>query len=215
MRHSPLEAILIGERALCGEVAVARSQTLAAGTDVAVIVMAEGEDGTFKGAFEASGLVEDRDVRLDAPVLDPARQVPGIAVSAVGSEPLLATAKALLCPLDHSSLRRHLAWRTEVVVSPSTITACSRSIDSLCCRRRRRARASRPSSTRQDRPPPVALRGTGVAPPNAASSSTARCSRTGWLVVPGCSSSWRLTVFCRLTSARTRLAPTAEPSPPL
>src|SRR5271169_3614941 len=55
---------------------------------------------------------------------------------------------------------------------------------------------------------------TGVAAPNAASSSTARYSRTAWFAASGACHSLPGTLRCRLASALIMLASTAKPSPP-
>src|SRR6202035_1384220 len=54
----------------------------------------------------------------------------------------------------------------------------------------------------------------GVAAPNAASSSTARYSRTAWFAASGVCHSLPGTLRCRLASALIMLASTAKPSPP-
>src|SRR5580700_8310473 len=55
---------------------------------------------------------------------------------------------------------------------------------------------------------------TDVAAPNAASSSTARYSRTAWFAASGTCHSLPGTLRCRLASALIMLASTAKPSPP-
>ena len=54
----------------------------------------EGEVGALEGAVGALGLVEDRDVRLDPPLLDQPGEVLGRAIGAVGGQPLPARGRS-------------------------------------------------------------------------------------------------------------------------
>src|SRR6185437_833725 len=83
-------------------------QQLALGTGVAILLGIEGEVGSGEGAVGAVGLVEHRDVRSNAALLDQEGEVLGRAIGAVGGKALRLEAEALGGPVEHGARGAHL-----------------------------------------------------------------------------------------------------------
>ena len=69
------EPILVDTRAWRREVAVRPLQLLAAGTGISVVLVVVGEIGPGKGAVGPGGLIDYRDMRLDAALVHRRREV--------------------------------------------------------------------------------------------------------------------------------------------
>jgi len=75
---------------------------------VGVIGVVVGEVVAREGAVGALGVVEHRDVWLDAALMHQPGEVIGGAVAGVGRKLLGPKAEALMRAIDHPALRRHL-----------------------------------------------------------------------------------------------------------
>ena len=193
-------------------------QGLAARTDVGVGLAVVGEVGALEGPVLSRRLVEDGDVRLDAVLLDKPVEHRRRAVGAVGDQPLRVETEALHRSLHHGSRGADLgladgAGRLDidddrVVGIDQVVRGIGEEGVALV--------APVHCAAGSDRE--VNFGSTGLAAPKAASSSTARYSRTARGACAGSiaaeSDSPRGVERCLFASAWIRLASTAKRSPP-
>ena len=148
------------------------------------------------------GFVEHRDVRLDPALMDQPGQLLGRAVGGVGGQPLGLEAEAVLRPLDHALALRHLGLADgggRLDIDDDGVFE----VDQVVGRVGEEgvARLGAPVQRAAGSAGEMNFGSTGVAAPNAASSSTARYSRTarldrlGWQPL----AAWH--ARCRLASA--------------
>lgn len=108
------EAVLIDTAAGLNEVAVARSQALAAPTGVAVVLVIVGEVGAPERAVGPAIIVEHQDVRSDVALMDQPGEhlgrAPGLRRGRLAGvrQPLGADAEPVLRPRDHALARGDL-----------------------------------------------------------------------------------------------------------
>ena len=84
------------------------AQRLAAGAGIAVGLVIVDEVGTTEAAV-AAALLEHRDVRLDAALVDQPRKVRSIAIAGIGRKALGPVAEPLVRAINHPSLRGHFS----------------------------------------------------------------------------------------------------------
>src|SRR5712672_315816 len=102
-------AVLIDERTRHPIDFLSLPEFLAGRADVAVAFVVIDKVVTRERAVGALGFVEDRDVRLDPPLLHQPSEILGRAVAGIAREPLGPQAEALLRAIDHPTLRGYLS----------------------------------------------------------------------------------------------------------
>ena len=102
------EPVLIDVRRWDRIVLAAREQLFAAGTYIKIILMVVAELSALVASSPAAPMIENGNMRFDATLMDKPGDVGGIALTSIGGEAPWPNAKALLRPIDHRSLRRHL-----------------------------------------------------------------------------------------------------------
>src|SRR5271163_2852838 len=153
-------------------------------------------------------------MRLDTALVHQPGEVLGRTIGGVSRQPLRPQAEALLRTVDHPLLRCHLGLANRggrLNIDDDRVLQVDQVIGAVG---EEGEPAIRTCPARAGSAGEINFGTTGVAAPNAASSRTARYSRTAWFAASGARHSLPGTLRCRLASALIMLASTAKPSPP-
>src|SRR5205085_1246211 len=144
-------AVLIDERTRHPINFLSLPEFLAGRADVAVAFVVIDKVVTRERAVGALGFIEDRDVRLDPPLLHQPSEILGRAVAGIARQPLGPQAEALLRAIDHPTLRGYLSLADRGARLDIDNDGTSGRSDNWCSKRRRPARHSRLSTARRGR----------------------------------------------------------------